>query len=293
MISDNTTDVQLKKVAIQGGEGAFHEIAARNYFKSDIQILPCKTFENITTLIENREIDFGIMAIENTVAGSIIPNYVLIKESPVKIIGEEYLRIKQNLVALPGQKIEELTEVHSHYMAIAQSRKFFKNFPDIKLVESVDTALSAKKIQDKRLVGKGAIASELAAKMYGLDILAPSIETNKRNYTRFLILTHKDNKDNKPENINKASLCFSLQHQTGSLSQILSVFAFYNLDLTKIQSMPIVGKEFQYFFYVDLTFDSCERYKQSLTAIKPLVVDLQILGEYKYGLESLENIHQQ
>lgn len=293
MIEDNLTEVVMKKVAIQGGAGAFHEIAAHNYFKSDIEILSCKTFDNITTLIENKEIDYGIMAIENTVAGSLIPNYVLIKESPVKIIGEEYLRVKQNLVALPGQKVEELTEVHSHYMAIAQSRKFFKGYPDIKLVESSDTALSAKKIQDKKLVGKGAIASKLAADMYGLEILASGIETNKRNYTRFLILTHKDNEGNLPENISKASLCFSLPHHTGSLSQILSVFAFYNLDLTKIQSMPIVGKEFRYFFYVDLTFDSCERYKQSVAAITPLVVDLQILGEYKYGIESLENIHQQ
>ena len=151
----------------------------------------------------------------------------------------------------------------------------------------------AKKIQDKKLVGKGAISSELAAEMYGLEILASGIETNKRNYTRFLILTHKDNKGNLPENISKASLCFSLPHHTGSLSQILSVFAFYNLDLTKIQSMPIVGKEFRYFFYVDLSFDDYIRYKQSLDAIRPLVVDLQILGEYKYGMESLENIHQQ
>lgn len=288
----NNSTVEVKKIAIQGGAGAFHEIAARNYFRTSIEVHPCETFENITTMLANKEIEYGIMAIENTVAGSLVPNYVLLKESPIKIMGEEYLRVKQNLVALPGQKIEDLTEVHSHYMAIAQTRKYFKQFSNIKLVESVDTALSAQKIQDKKLVGKGAIASDLAAKMYGLEILAAGIETNKRNYTRFLILTHQDNQDNLPENISKASLCFSLPHQKGRLSQVLSVLAFYDLDLTKIQSMPIVGKEFQYFFYVDLTFDSYERYQQSITAITPLVVDLQILGEYKYSIETLENIHQ-
>jgi len=284
-------ETKLKTVAIQGVAGAFHEIAARNYFKSDIEIQSCKSFEEITTLLEKQKIDYGIMAIENTVAGSLIPNYVLIKEANVKIIGEEFLRVKQNLVALPGQKIEDLTEVHSHYMAIAQSRKFFKEYPKIKLVEAVDTALSAKNIYEKRLIGKGAISSDLAAKMYNLEILAPSIETNKKNYTRFLILTNKNSVNNLTKDINKVSVCFSLPHNKGSLAQILSVFTFYDLNMTKIQSMPIVGKEFQYFFYVDLTFDGYERYQQSLSAIKPLVVDLQILGEYKYGIESLGNIH--
>jgi len=293
MITQNTSMVKPKRVAIQGGAGAFHEIAARNYFNFDIEVMPCGTFENITTLLSNKEIDFGLMAIENTVAGSLIPNYVLLKESPIKIIGEEYLRVKQNLVALPGQKIEDITEVHSHYMAIAQTRKFFKNYPDIKLVESEDTALSARKIQEKKLIGKGAIASDLAAEMYGLEILAPGIETNKKNYTRFLVLAHKDSEENLPENISKSSICFSLPHHKGSLSQVLSVLAFYDLDLTKIQSMPIVGQEFRYFFYADLTFDNYERYKQSLAAIKPLVVDFQLLGEYKYSIETLESIHHQ
>ncbi len=294
MENNNLTTVETKRVVIQGRQGAFHEIAARRFFKtSQVEVKPCDTFENITTLLACKEIDFGIMAIENTVAGSLIPNYVLIKESPVKIIGEEFLRVKQNLLALPGQKIEDLTEVHSHYMAIAQSRKFFKQYPDIKLVESADTALSAKKISEKKLVNKGAIASSLAAELFGLEILAEGIETNKRNYTRFLILTHKDCNDETPANITKSSICFSLPHQTGSLSQVLSVLAFYNLNLTKIQSMPIVGKEFQYFFYVDITFDNYERYQQALSAIQPLVVDLQILGEYEYGIKSLENIHNQ
>jgi len=293
MVENDISQVEVKRVAIQGGAGAFHEIAARNYFKTAIEVLPCDTFENITTLLANKEIEYGIMAIENTIAGSIIPNYVLLKDSPIKIIGEEYLRVKQNLLALPGQSIDDLTEVHSHYIAIAQCRNFFNKYPHIKLVESIDTALSARKIHDKKLIGKGAIASDLAAEMYGLEILASGIETNKRNYTRFLILTHKDNEGNSEENISKASICFSLPNYQGRLSQVLSVLAFYGLDLTKIQSMPIVGKEFQYFFYVDLAFVDFEKYFQGLNAIKPLIVDLHILGEYKYSIETLENIHHQ
>lgn len=294
MESEQLSVKTLKKVAIQGGNGAFHEIAARSFFYAeDLDLVPCETFEEITDLITQKKIDYGIMAIENTVAGSLIPNYVLIRETPVKIIGEKYLRIKQNLLVLPGQEIKDITEVHSHYMAIAQTRNFFSQYPHIKLVESADTALSAKKIQEKKLVGKGAIASDLAATLYGLEILAAGIETNKRNYTRFLILNHKDDNGYIENSRNKASLCFSLPHHKGSLSQVLSVLAFYDHNLTKIQSMPIVGQEFKYFFYVDLTFDSFERYQQSLIAITPLVVDLQILGEYQYGIDSLETIHNQ
>ncbi|MFA6402062.1 MAG: prephenate dehydratase [Salinivirgaceae bacterium] len=284
----------MKKVAIQGGSGAFHEIAARSYFENKpIDIVCIETFDEIVQLVSDKKIDFGVMAIENTVAGSLLPNYALIREAPVKIMGEQYLRVRQNLMALPGQKIADITEVHSHYMAIAQTRKFFNQYPHIKLVESPDTALSARKIQDKKLVGKGAIASNLAAEMYGLEILAAGIETNKKNYTRFLILAHQDSEPNPSSECSKASLCFSLPHHKGSLSQVLSVLAFYDNNLTKIQSTPIVGQEFRYFMYVDLSYDNFERYQQSISAITPLVVDLQILGEYKYGIESLENIHHQ
>lgn len=283
----------IKTVAIQGGFGSFHEIAARKFFTDEIKIIPCDTFEEVTQLVSTHQIDYGVMAIENTVAGSLIPNYTLLRESPVKIIGEEYLRIKQNLVALPGQQIKDISEVHSHYMAIAQCRDFFKQYPKIKLVEAVDTATSAMLIHEKQLIGKGAIASDLAAELYQLEILAPEIETNKRNYTRFLIINHQDANGNHHSNCSKASLCFSLPHQKGSLSRVLSVLAYYDMDLTKIQSMPIVGKEFQYFFYADLVFPDFERYRQSLTAITPLIVDLQILGEYKHGRESFETVHHQ
>jgi prephenate dehydratase len=281
-----------KTVAIQGVHGAFHEIAAWSFFDELIEVVPCDTFEDIVRMIANKEIEFGIMAIENTVAGSLMPNYSLLRENPVKIIGEQYIRIKQNLMVLPGQTINDITEVHSHYMAIAQCRQFFEKYPNILLVESPDTALSAKNIQDKQLKGVGAIAGDLAAELYGLEILAPGIETNKRNYTRFLILNHQDNQEDTPKIQNKSSLCFSLPHKKGSLSRVLSIFTFYDLDLTKIQSMPIMGLEFQYFFYVDLIFEDYELYRQSLQAIMPLTRDMQILGEYTYGIESLENVHQ-
>jgi prephenate dehydratase len=283
---------RIKTVAIQGVHGAFHEIAAWSFFNESIEVVPCDSFDDLVRVVANREIEFGIMAIENTVAGSLMPNYGLLRENPLKIVGEQYIRIKQNLMALPGQTIDDITEVHSHYMAIAQCRKFFEKHPEITLVESVDTALSAKKIQDEKLKGVGAIAGDLAAELYGLEIIAPGIETNKRNYTRFLILTHQDNQNETPKVLNKSSLCFSLPHKKGSLSKVLSIFTFYDLDLTKIQSMPIVGLEFQYFFYVDLTFEDYELYRQSLQAIAPLIRDMQILGEYTYGIESFESVHQ-
>ncbi len=284
----------VKQIAIQGGFGAFHEIAARNYFQGEkIEVVPYETFENISDALAQKEISYGLMAIENTVAGSLIQNYTLLREAPIKVIGEEYLRIKHNLMALPKQGIEDIKEVHSHYMAIAQTRRFFKtNHPQMRLVESSDTALAAKEIKDNMLQGHGAIASDLAAELYGLEILAEGIETNKRNFTRFLVLTHEDNDSNCKE-CNKVSLYFTLPSQKGSLSQVLSVLSFYDMDLTKIQSMPIIGKEFRYFFYVDMIFSDYARYQQALAAISPLVVDLKIYGEYVHAIKSLEKIHNQ
>jgi prephenate dehydratase len=281
------------KIAIQGGHGSFHEIATRKYFVNNgIDLTPCDTFVEIIDALVDGKSNYGCYAIENTVAGSILQNYALLKENPVEVIGEVYLRIAQNLVALPGQKIEDLQEVHSHHMAIAQCRMFFKDYPWIKLVESVDTALSAREISEAKIEGRGAIASSLAAEMYDLNILAKEIETNKRNYTRFLILAKKGQNGNRSKSPDKASLCFSLSHKTGSLAKILSVIAFYDINLTKIQSLPILGQEWQYFFYVDVTFQDFERYQQCLTAITPLVKDMHILGEYNYGTHSFEEIHQ-
>jgi prephenate dehydratase len=288
-MEQNNTSYQI---AIQGGHGSFHEIAARKYFSNGISLLPCDTFGEITDALVCGKSDYGCFAIENTVAGSILQNYSLLKENPIEIIGEVYLRIEQNLIALPGQNIGDITEVHSHHMAIAQTREFFKDYPRIKLVESVDTAISAREISEGNIKGRGAIASKLAAEMYHLEILANSIETNKRNYTRFLILAKKGQNGNRNKQPDKASLCFSLSHQTGSLAKILSVIAFYDINLTKIQSLPILGQEWQYFFYVDVTFPDFHRYQQCLTAVTPLVKDMHILGEYNYGTHSFEQIHQ-
>lgn len=273
------------KVAIQGYEGSFHDQAASEFFTNQqLELICCSSFDELFDKVENHHADVAIMAIENTVAGSLLPNYSLLNEAGFQIFGEIFLRISQHLMALPGQSIEEIREAHSHYMAIAQTRVFFKQYPHIKLVESADTALSAKNISENRLMGAAAIASEAAAEKYGLEIISREIETNKKNFTRFLAL-YKPNgtlryKENAPE---KASLSFSLPHTTGSLSQVLSIFSFYGINLTKIQSIPILGKEFRYHFLVDLTFDDAERYWQALEAIRPLTAEMTVLGEYKKG----------
>ncbi len=279
------------QVAIQGGEASFHEIASRKFFDNGIRILPCDTFDGIISSLVGEKSTFGCFAIENTVAGSILQNYSLIKENPVEIVGEVYLKITQNLLALPGQKIQDIREVHSHHMAIAQTRKFFNDYPWIKLVESVDTAISAREISEGKITGRGAIASHLAAESFGLEILAEGIETNKRNFTRFLILAKRGSERPPGSDPDKASLCFSLLHQTGSLSKILSVIAFYDINLTKIQSLPILGQEWQYFFYVDVAFADYSRYRQCLSAIEPLVDGMHILGEYTHGADTFETIH--
>jgi len=280
---------ELKKVAIQGGYGAFHEIAAQHYFQNDnIEIVPANTFKDLFKSLKMNHADLGIMAIENSLAGSILPNYGLLQESNMKIIGEIYLRINQNLVALPGQKIEDITEVYSHPIAILQCQMFFNNYPNIKLIDSIDTALSAKEINDKKLKGVGAISSKLAADMYNLEILAKGIETNKMNYTRFLILADKKGSYKSDPKVNKASIFFDLSHEIGSLSKILSILSYYNINLTKIQSMPIMGKDWEYQFYVDVTFDKYDIYKQSLEAIRPFTSHLGILGEYSKGKTVIE-----
>jgi prephenate dehydratase len=276
-------------IAIQGGYGAFHEIAAKAYFEPlDIDIIPNNTFKDLMTSLKQRKADFGIMAIENSLAGSIIPNYALIKDSKMQIIGEIYLRIRQNLVALSGQKIEDIKEVYSHPMAILQCQLFFDSYPDITLIESIDTALSAKMIHEENLFGKGAIASDLAAKKYNLEILAPGIETNKMNYTRFLILREANGHVEDTSIVNKSSLHFALANKTGSLSKILSILSYYDINLSKIQSLPIMGKDWEYQFYVDVIFDDYEWYKKSLDAIRPFTSELGILGEYIKGISIME-----
>ena len=279
--------MKTKRIVIQGGYGAFHDIAAHSFFEGQpVEILPRTTFKELFKSLKQQQADYGIMAIENSLAGSIIPNYNLIKDSGKKIIGEIFLRIRQNLIAVPGQKIGDIREVYSHPMAILQCQNFFEQYPGIKLFDSSDTALSAQEISEKKLKGVGAIASTLAAEKYKLEILAPGIETNKLNYTRFFLLSEKENGIPVSEK-NKASIYFTLEHEIGSLSKILMIFSFYNMNLSKIQSIPIVGKDWEYHFYLDLEYDNYKLYKGAIEAIKPFSGEIGILGEYKKGRKVL------
>jgi prephenate dehydratase len=277
----------LIKVAIQGVAGAFHDMAARQYFPyREIDIVPCDTFRDAFDSVKKSTSDLAIVAIENSLAGSLLPNYTLLKNSGLTIAGEIYLRIEQHLMALPGQKMEDIQEVQSHPMAIIQCEDFLEPMRKngVKIIDSVDTALSARWISENQVKGVAAIASDLAARMYDLNIIGRGIETNKRNFTRFLVLAPKELSNmlrtETPVNVDKASVSFTLPHETGSLSQVLSVLAFYKLNLTKIQSAPIIGKEWEYIFYLDLMFDDYGMYSKALDAIKPLIDQLQVLGEY-------------
>ena len=271
-----------KKIAIQGVKGCFHEQAARLFYQEHGNIVPqtveCLTFDDLYKAIDKGLADAAVMAIENTVSGGLLPNFELLRKYDRKIKGEVFLRIQQNLMALPGQTIEDIKEVRTHYMAINQTREFFKDYPWIRLVESEDTAKSAADVAEGGLMGVGAVASTLAAELYGLDILAESIETYKQNFTRFLILDDALEVDK--TNVNKSSMCFTLSHTPGSLAHILTILSFYGMNLTRIQSLPIPGQEWQYFFYVDIKFDDYLRYEQALSAVRPLMEDLNILGEY-------------
>lgn len=282
--SESSSDQAPRRVCIQGYAGAFHEIAARLCFNgTPIEVVPSHTFDELVQKVEEKkEVDFGIMAIENTLAGSLMYNYSLLNDSSLQVVGEVFLRIRQNLMAWPGQTIQDLEEVHSHPIAIAQCREFFRDHPHIRLVEMEDTALSAKLIREKELRHIGAIASTLAAELYDMEILAPGIETNKKNHTRFLILDHKD-EINEVEGPEKVSLCFSVDHSVGSLYKALAVLAAYNINLTKIQSTPIIGKPWEYRFFVDFIAEGKVTHEQAVEAIRPLTHELKILGIYKQG----------
>ncbi|TVQ17203.1 MAG: prephenate dehydratase, partial [Bacteroidetes bacterium] len=271
------------RVAIQGVAGAFHDMAAKEYFTCHTAtIIPCDTFKEAFDAVKENRADTAMVAIENSLAGSLLPNYSLLKNSGLAIAGEIYLRIEQHFMALPGQSIEEITEVQSHPLAIIQCDEFLEPMRKrgVKIIDSVDTALSAKRIAEQNLKGVAALASGLAARMYKLQILAESVETNKRNFTRFMALAPEKlarslQKESGMQN-NKASLSFTLPHQTGSLSQVLSMLAFYKLNLTKIQSAPIIGKEWEYIFYIDLLFEDYDMYTKALDAVRPIIDQLQI-----------------
>ena len=279
-----------KKVAIQGIAGSYHDIAAHNYFEGEeVETLPCDTFRDVINTIKKDPSILGLMSIENTIAGSLLQNHELIRESGFSIIGEYKLRISHSLVALPGTSIHDIKEVNSHPIALMQCTEFLDTLPNAKVVEMEDTAGSARWIAEKQLEGHAAICGKLAAEIYHMEVLAEGIETNKRNFTRFLAIADRWTADEIMRNVdkNKASLVFALPHTSGSLSKVLSVLSFYDMNLTKIQSLPIIGREWEYLFYINLTFTDYLRYRQALDAIRPLTKDFQILGEYAEGRQSI------
>jgi len=269
----------IKSVAIQGVKGSFHHIVSQSYFSKDTQVVECLSFDGVVESLIEKETDAVIMAIENSIVGSIIPNYALIDTKNLHIVGEQYLDIQHNLMALPNQSLSEIIEVYSHPMALLQCKEFFKKQPHIKLVEDKDTAEVAQRIQKKQLKGIAAIASTLAAELFELEILAPSIQTIKHNETRFVIVK-RENHEIPIEEINKASLKFELDHKRGSLATILNVMSDCKLNLTKIQSLPKIETPWKYAFFVDVTFDDYSDYEKAKSIMKIMAQDFKILGEY-------------
>jgi len=273
-----------RKIAIQGISGCYHEEAARRYFESDdVEVVPCDTFGELFDALNADASLLGIMAIENTIAGSLLQNHELLRVNNHKIAGECRMRISHVLAALPGQSIDRLNEVNSHPMALMQCQQFLLAHPNLKMVEKSDPAGSAREIAEKQLAGHAAICGKYAAELYGLHILEEGIETNKRNFTRFLILADPvmEKELTSGRTINKASLVFTLPHTQGSLAKILTIFSFYDINLSKIQSIPIIGREWEYRFFINLTFNDYTRYRQSIDAVRPLINDFKILGEYE------------
>lgn len=279
-----------KKVAIQGIAGSYHDIAAHNYFEGEeIEIVGCNSFRDVISTIRKDPSIVGMMAIENTIAGSLLQNHELVRQSGLRVVGDYKLRISHSLVALPGTTIHDIVEVNSHPIALMQCTEYLDTLPNIKLVEKEDTAMSARWISENKLKGHAAICGKAAAEIYNMEILAEGIETNKRNFTRFLTLADPWIAEDmiEKDEINKSSLVFALPHTSGSLSKVLSILSFYDMNLTKIQSLPIVGREWEYLFYIDLGFDDFTRYKQALDAIRPLTKNFSILGEYAEGKQSV------
>ncbi|MGO4817892.1 prephenate dehydratase [Flavobacterium sp. W22_SRS_FP1] len=268
------------KIAIQGIKGSFHHQVVQEYYKEEVAVDECLSFGELVDSLLSGKSDQAVMAIENSIAGPIIPNYALIDKNDLHIIGEHYLRIHQNLMALKGQKIEDITEVHSHPMALLQCMDFLKKYPNIKLVEDKDTAETARRIQEKQLKGIAAIASKTASEMYGLEILAPEIQTIKNNMTRFVIIK-KENSFVAEDEINRASLKFELDHKRGSLAAILNVMSDCKMNLTKIQSLPKIETPWKYSFFVDVTFERYADYSKAKSLLEIMAEYFKVLGEYK------------
>ena len=273
---------QAVKVSIQGFEGSFHQEAANKFYGKAVQVICCSTFREVVKIAENKnEADAGIMAIENSIAGSILPNYNLLLKSKLRIIGEVYLHIRQNLLVNPGVKLEDIREIHSHPMAILQCDHFLDKH-NWKLVETDDTALSAKHVHQHHSKHIAAIASRLAAEIYQLEIIAPNIHTLKNNYTRFLVL-QRAGEFQDTENANKASINFYTDHSRGSLAKVLTNIADLGINLSKLQSVPIPGSDFKYSFHADLEFETKLQLTKALAGLKNKTQGLQVLGIYKNG----------
>lgn len=275
---------KARRVTIQGVAGCYHDAAAREYFADDeVETIACDSFPKMFETLATDASLLGILAIENTIAGSLLQNHELLRASNMQIVGEHKIRISHSLAALPGQSLDSLTEVNSHPMALLQCEQFLQRYPNMRAVEKFDTAGSALEIARDGLTSHAAVCSEYAAKLYGLEILASGIETNRRNFTRFLVLADPliaAEVRPRESQINKSSVVFTLPHATGALSKVLTILSFYDINLTKIQSMPIIGREWEYRFYIDLEFDSYLRYHQAIDAVRPLTNDLRVLGEY-------------
>ena len=270
----------IKSVAIQGIKGSFHHIVSQQFFDTPIEVNESLTFDGVVDSILNGQSDAAIMAIENSIAGSIIPNYALIDSHGLHIVGEHYLDIQHHLMALPDQSIEDIKEVHSHPMALLQCKRFFKQYPHIKLIEDKDTAEVAQRIQKQQIKNVAAIASQLAAQLFELSIISESIQTIKHNETRFFIVKTKNSEIPKNQ-INKASVKFELDHKRGSLATILNVLSDCKLNLTKIQSLPKIETPWKYAFFVDLTFDAYEDYEKAKSIMTIMAQEFKVLGEYK------------
>ncbi len=281
---------EMKRIAIQGLAGSFHDIAARQLYPDEqLQVICCETFEDVYDNMRRDPTVIGLTAIENTIAGSLLHNYELLRDSGATIVAEHKLHIEHCLCCLEGDSWDTIVEIHSHPVALMQCRGFLAGHPGPKAVEANDTAGAAKHISENGLRGWAAICHSSAARLYGMRILQDSIEDNKHNFTRFLVACDPAKADflRDPGKADKASLVFTLPHEEGSLSQVLSILTYYKMSLTKIQSLPIIGKEWEYMFYVDVTFDNVTRYRQSIDAITPLTTELKVLGEYTaYGSQA-------
>ncbi len=283
VLKETMADKRLK-VTIQGVAGCFHDAAAREYFSGrDIETVPFDTFHEMFDALDGDASLVGIVAIENTIAGSLLQNHEMLRQSKLRIIGEHKKRISHVLAALPGQTIDQLSEVNSHPMALMQCEQYLRRHPNLKMIERFDTAGSAKEIAERHLTGHAAVCGDYAAGLYGLEILERGIETNRRNFTRFLIVANPllaSEIGPAETEVNKASIVFTLPHTGGALSKVLTILSFYDMNLSKIQSMPIIGREWEYRFYVDLTFSSVVRYHQAIDAVRPLTNEITTLGEY-------------